>query len=742
MQDAGPAGIVSIEVENQDGSTVAPDGHEWLSAGTAFPGYSGNDALRALPEDSVNNNSGYTTQSPRLDYQVTFVRQGTHYIWVRAYAPSGTSNSLHVGLDGQGAVTGERIDVSVTGNYVWTNQLMGGGQPTLTVGSAGVHILNVWMRESGTVIDKIVLTTDPGYIPTGNGPDETLPPPPDTGGLVPLLPGFDRVSDEAWDRTAVRKVLHAFAYGGQAWDSQITAWADMAPDEAIVEMLTFDEHNTLLSPVNPDDYDHLQTRDGSLTALSDFWASNDLLNGTPGVRRKAFTNIRNVWVRSATSHGLNPFRSKIGLWETNYHMATNLLRTTESPMYPYYDNIMDSLAQQTPYQDVLSSASLSAAVALQYGHNNNRYIDGQCLCNEDFAREYYQLFFGILGNNDPDYHESVTIKNTAKALTDLTVITDPDNDSTPQVVFGTTQHYRGVLEMLNVAIGGIKADERIEQISQYAIEHQESLDNLPVMIIQGLADDNLDSQKIAAIRSAWAAMPEKNLLDFLRSYAISNLFHNPGRVKYLTSVDRHLLITNKVQLNNNEGYLELYRPEWFRLEGVQVFRPVHNVFGGQTGLEAADSVEVFNRAYDMSTDLESKIRKASGVSYRRSWEKNWASTTMHNGKVYVVANWLWKRFMADGLKNFGPLEKAHVYALLATGKDLAYLIDPDNADRVITLDEIQTDQSLLDLVNELAHRRVPLGDSDPEIRLEANERVGMAVNFIVATPFMFAQEGR
>ena len=52
--------------------------------------------------------------------------------------------------------------------------------------------------------------------------------------------GFDTVSGEAWDETAVRKVLHMFAFGGHATDQQIIQWSNMTPVAAIVEMLTLD----------------------------------------------------------------------------------------------------------------------------------------------------------------------------------------------------------------------------------------------------------------------------------------------------------------------------------------------------------------------------------------------------------------------------------------------------------------------------------------------------------------------
>ncbi|MCP4408570.1 MAG: hypothetical protein GY807_12555, partial [Gammaproteobacteria bacterium] len=39
--------------------------------------------------------------------------------------------------------------------------------------SVGVHTINVWMREDGTVFDKLVLTTNAGFTPSGNGPAES-----------------------------------------------------------------------------------------------------------------------------------------------------------------------------------------------------------------------------------------------------------------------------------------------------------------------------------------------------------------------------------------------------------------------------------------------------------------------------------------------------------------------------------------------------------------------------------------
>lgn len=354
---------------------------------------------------------------------------------------------------------------------------------------------------------------------------------PGSGSLPPPAAGFNVVSDARWNENAVRDVLQTFAYGGQATGQQIQIWADMAPTAAIREMLTFDEHNLKLSPPIAGDQSPAHGGPGTLRGLSDFWSSNDLTNNVQPAFRPLYKFPAPVWYRATLSRGLNPFRQRVGLWETNYHLATNTMAGVSSDQtIRFYDEIMTALAAGEPYQDVLAVAAVSAAVARQYGHHQNRWIDGRCQCNEDFAREYHQLFFGILGKYDPTYHETIAIKNTAAALTDMRLEFDPvEMDFADTVVFGQAFHAPGSLDILQASIGGNNARERIRELSQIAIEHPESLDNLPVMIIAGLADENLDAAKINIIRQAWRSMPTKQLLEFLQRYAISDVFHSKTR---------------------------------------------------------------------------------------------------------------------------------------------------------------------------------------------------------------------
>jgi hypothetical protein len=50
---------------------------------------------------------------------------------------------------------------------------MDGAVAAINVATAGLHTVNVWMREDGFVLDKIVLSTSSNYAPSGNGPAES-----------------------------------------------------------------------------------------------------------------------------------------------------------------------------------------------------------------------------------------------------------------------------------------------------------------------------------------------------------------------------------------------------------------------------------------------------------------------------------------------------------------------------------------------------------------------------------------
>ena len=221
---------------------------------------------------------------------------------------------------------------------------------------------------------------------------------------------------------------------------------------------------------------------------------------------------------------------------------------------------------------------------------------------------------------------------------------------------------------------------------------------------------------------------------------------NVARIKYLTSVDRNILINNLAILNNEENYRDLYYSWWdVSREGINPFRPIHDVFGGQTGIESSDTGDVFREAYNKAIDRYYVFTRTEQDTWLKDWGKIIPKTGDGTYRVKEVGQWLWNRYIADGLKNFGTLEKAHVFALIGSGRDLGYFINENDPLHVYTEEELETTPAFVDMLNDLEIAIVCLDTSaicTQDDKKTANFRVGMAINFITATPYMFAQEGR
>ena len=603
----------------------------------------------------------------------------------------------------------------------------------------------------------------------------------------PLSPPTDPAPDNYWSETAVRKILHTFAYGGQATDAQITTWAGMAPRAAVQQMLTFESNNPLLSPPE----DATATHAASLAALQDFWGgvvpdspvradlqtrySTLYENPTTGFMQTAPHTLQHTWIETSNKRGLNPFRHKVGLFLTNYHMAVSTHKVRTPIVRSMYDDVMAALERGEPFQNVLAIGATSAAVAMQYGHQHNTYNNSSSAFrgNDDFAREYHQLFFRILGEDyTQDYHENTTIEHTAWMLTGMQIDrevgawgTSPEvtvdywtdiigftdhTDAEGNSRNNFTNHYDGSLEILGTTITGTTAQEKIFALSQAAINERESLDSMPVFIINFFADDNLNAEKTAEIRALWRSIEPKNLLTFIQEYAISPTFHREDTFKYKTAFSRNLATFNLNTVDNEEAYKNSWIPTYIiNQQGAIPFAPAHDVFGGQTSINAANNADIFKSAYNLAVDSHWVINKYTETyppgTTDFTWEKDWSRVIPKNAagvyRVSDVGEWLWQRFVADGLKNYGPLERAYVTGFLATGNDFGMIVDDSTPDVSFTSAQLST-EPYRSYIEANESTILNLESSNLNIRRVANSNVGMAINFISVTPFVFAMEGR
>ncbi len=134
----------------------------------AYDGASAGWAVEWIPNVGVA--TGDETIGPRLDYRIDFAEAGTYHVWIRMLGRTTSDDSVHAGLDGEAATLGNAGMTDVSGEWHWEGRAPGrDGDPWVTVNvePAGPHVFNVWMREDGTVIDQILLTTDPRLRPMG-----------------------------------------------------------------------------------------------------------------------------------------------------------------------------------------------------------------------------------------------------------------------------------------------------------------------------------------------------------------------------------------------------------------------------------------------------------------------------------------------------------------------------------------------------------------------------------------------
>ncbi len=601
---------------------------------------------------------------------------------------------------------------------------------------------------------------------------------------VPTLPGgLQAVSAEQWDEASVRRVLQAFAFGGRASDMQIAIWASLPPKAAIGQMLNFRPANQQLSPAEPGN-----TRGcTSLTELQTLWSSDEPGNPVRVFDRPFYSlkyenqmqlsplGLFLVWGRAMHTPGCNQFLHKMAFYLTNYHASIHIQNAGVALIRDYYDDTVKALTSGSNFVDLMYQAASNGAVALAYGHMTN-YVDprdGVFYGNDDFAREYFQLLFGIEGTTeDAEYHENVTIENNALLLTGMFLDMEPNRfesesrfdwflsgidfsdhvDATGRQIYNRSAHFdfrKGAvscLEILHRQICGATAADKLQALGPVAAAHPESQASIPLKLVRFFGDTVISEEEATVLRAAWAESGY-DLLEFIHAYAISTHFHSADTFKYWSAFERNIMIYNANILDGQESFARpFFTGPTLRMfeQGALPFAPIRDVFGGQTGNDAANDRYVFKNAWGANVNNPAVLGAAQEIYLLepdgppQQWQKNWGLVIPSNiqGEYVVgeVAEWLWNRFIADDGVNFDPIARAQVHSLLATGFDFAAVVDRYNLDATFTSAEI-LDGPLAEVNAELASVRMKFPDPAEQ------ERVGMAINFITMMPYVFATAG-
>jgi sugar lactone lactonase YvrE len=180
--------VLVLEAEDYDLNTPG-GGDSWVFTTTPSlllptsgnTTYSGTGTMQALPSNGRNIGTvalGTTpANTPCMSYSVLFTNTGTFYVWVRGVGDAGGPNlhrSVYIGLDNVLAAGVGSTDFANGGGYLWGDD----GWPTsayepMTVSSTGFHTINVYMRQDGFTVDKLLLTDDSSYTPANLGPAES-----------------------------------------------------------------------------------------------------------------------------------------------------------------------------------------------------------------------------------------------------------------------------------------------------------------------------------------------------------------------------------------------------------------------------------------------------------------------------------------------------------------------------------------------------------------------------------------
>lgn len=174
------------EAYQEDADNVSMEAEEYMRVVPGTGSMSGDSWTESSDGDASNDtdlvagtgttdNVGDSEEGERLDYYVNFDSDDTYYVWVRMKCQGSSSNAVHVGLDGVpqsyggSGLDSNSTDVCGAGSgWMWASSV-GGARVTLDPTTTGDHTVNVWMKEDGIEIDKIVLAKSAAYHPTDDG---------------------------------------------------------------------------------------------------------------------------------------------------------------------------------------------------------------------------------------------------------------------------------------------------------------------------------------------------------------------------------------------------------------------------------------------------------------------------------------------------------------------------------------------------------------------------------------------
>ncbi|MBK7877393.1 MAG: hypothetical protein IPJ77_16925 [Planctomycetes bacterium] len=128
---------------------------------------SASNARYVTVPNGTGNNTSTTGTSGSTAFTFNVTAPGNYYVWALVKGPSSTDNQFWARMDNG---TSHNWSLPVTSVWTWDKVNNSGAQdPVLWNLTSGNHTLRIRWREDGARLDRVIVTSDPAYVPqTGN----------------------------------------------------------------------------------------------------------------------------------------------------------------------------------------------------------------------------------------------------------------------------------------------------------------------------------------------------------------------------------------------------------------------------------------------------------------------------------------------------------------------------------------------------------------------------------------------
>jgi hypothetical protein len=154
-----PAARVWVEAESGPESAPMQELADGAASGGAYVAVAAGNNSQSLPPSVGHATLAFDAPSA-----------GTYKIWGRVIAPTDGDDSFWVRLDGGSWIKWNNIALGSAWHWDEVHNSDSGGQVVTFALAAGSHTLSIAYREDGTRLDRLLVTSDLAFVPTGTGP--------------------------------------------------------------------------------------------------------------------------------------------------------------------------------------------------------------------------------------------------------------------------------------------------------------------------------------------------------------------------------------------------------------------------------------------------------------------------------------------------------------------------------------------------------------------------------------------